>query len=189
MMKSVLPLVAGLAVMATGQTIQSTTIRSGLGDRRSFHYVAPTACRTMECPVIYSWHGYLRSGRAFSNTFDWRDVNARNWIGVWPTGTGVGAFNGGGCCSPVTNRNDDVQFARNALAYLQEEEGAIVDRAHVFSTGWSNGGFMSHRLGCEAPDLFTAIAPYAGYKSYGNSFRNCDQQERPADVHHYARHK
>ncbi len=32
----------------------------------------------------------------------------------------------------------------------------------VYATGMSNGGFMSHRLGCEASHVFAAIAPVSG---------------------------
>jgi poly(3-hydroxybutyrate) depolymerase len=180
----VLAAVASLTPAADAQTLEQARVRQGFGDWNNFHFVVPASCRDSECPVVYSWHGYGGSGRAFANTFDWRDVADRGWIGIWPTGSGIGAFNGGGCCSPITNRNDDVQFARDALSYLQEEENVQVNLDFVFSTGWSNGGFMSHRLACEASDLFTAIAPYAGYKSYGSSFTSCDQV-RPVDVNHY----
>jgi poly(3-hydroxybutyrate) depolymerase len=37
-----------------------------------------------------------------------------------------------------------------------------IDPKRVFATGFSNGGFMSHRLGCEMADTFAAIAPVSG---------------------------
>jgi poly(3-hydroxybutyrate) depolymerase len=175
--------VLGLASSAEAQTRQSTT----LSGSRSFHYVVPSACRgNNQCPLLLSWHGYGGNGNTWSNTNNWRDVNARNWIGAWPTGTGIGTesgHNGGGCCG--SSRRDDVQFARDIVSFLEQNETASVDYNHVFATGYSNGGFMSHRLACEASDLFTAIAPYAGYKSYGNTFTNCNNQVRPVAVHHY----
>jgi polyhydroxybutyrate depolymerase len=36
-----------------------------------------------------------------------------------------------------------------------------VDPKRIYSTGISNGGFMSFRLACEAADVFAAIAPVA----------------------------
>jgi polyhydroxybutyrate depolymerase len=38
---------------------------------------------------------------------------------------------------------------------------ACVDLSRVYATGLSNGGFLSHRLACEASDLVAAIAPVA----------------------------
>ena len=62
--------------------------------------------------------------------------------------------NGGGCCSSACGAHliDDVAFARalvSAVASL-----VPVDRSRVYSTGFSNGGFMSYRLGCQASDIF-----------------------------------
>jgi polyhydroxybutyrate depolymerase len=37
-----------------------------------------------------------------------------------------------------------------------------VDEKRICATGLSNGGILSHRLACEAADLFAAIAPVAG---------------------------
>merc|ERR1712232_842095 len=37
-----------------------------------------------------------------------------------------------------------------------------VDPARVYLTGSSNGAFMTNRIGCQAPDLFAAIAPVSG---------------------------
>ena len=36
-----------------------------------------------------------------------------------------------------------------------------IDRQRVFAAGMSNGGYMSHRLACEASDTFAAVAPVA----------------------------
>lgn len=43
---------------------------------------------------------------------------------------------------------------------------ACIDPKRVYATGFSNGGRMSYRLGCEAADVFAAIAPIAGTKSF-----------------------
>jgi polyhydroxybutyrate depolymerase len=37
-----------------------------------------------------------------------------------------------------------------------------VDPARIYATGFSNGGFLSHRLACERADRIAAIAPVAG---------------------------
>ena len=45
-----------------------------------------------------------------------------------------------------------------------------LDRARVYSTGHSNGGYMSYRLACSASDLVAAVAPV----SAGSPFLNFD---------------
>ena len=52
---------------------------------------------------------------------------------------------------------DDVGFI---LALVEELAGAHpLDRARIFATGISNGGFMSFRLACDAAATFAAVAP------------------------------
>ena len=38
----------------------------------------------------------------------------------------------------------------------------VVQCGRVYSTGFSNGAFMSHRLACQASDVFAAIASVSG---------------------------
>ena len=55
---------------------------------------------------------------------------------------------------------DDVGFINALLDEIASEY--CIDPKRVFATGMSNGGFMSHRLGCELATRFAAIAPVAG---------------------------
>lgn len=70
-------------------------------------------------------------------------------------------WNAGGCCGDARDRGvDDVGFARAVVAAL--EARYRIDATRVFATGMSNGGMMSHRLACEAADVFRAVASVAG---------------------------
>lgn len=70
-------------------------------------------------------------------------------------------WNAGGCCGDARDRQiDDVGFVRAVIAAVKSQVN--VDAARVFATGMSNGGMMSHRLACEAPELFRAVASVAG---------------------------
>lgn len=55
---------------------------------------------------------------------------------------------------------NDIQFTRDLVAGLSEV--LCIDPGAVFSTGMSNGGFMSAALACVAGDLVAAVAPVAG---------------------------
>jgi len=70
-------------------------------------------------------------------------------------------WNAGGCCGDARDKNvDDVAFARAVVTAIQAKYS--IDAARVFATGMSNGGMLSHRLACEAADVFRAIASVAG---------------------------
>ena len=71
------------------------------------------------------------------------------------------SWNGGTCCGGASGEQlDDVALFRAIF----EEVGKHVniDLGRVYATGLSNGAYMSYRLGCDAADLFVAVAPGAG---------------------------
>ncbi len=55
--------------------------------------------------------------------------------------------------------NDDVAFLSALIDAMVRDYG--VDAKRVYSTGISNGGFMSFRLACDLSDKIAAIAPVA----------------------------
>jgi polyhydroxybutyrate depolymerase len=55
---------------------------------------------------------------------------------------------------------DDVGFITTLVNRIVHEEN--VDPHRIYSTGISNGAFMSYRLACESPLALAAIGPVAG---------------------------
>jgi polyhydroxybutyrate depolymerase len=55
---------------------------------------------------------------------------------------------------------DDVAFTRAIVADIRKRYA--IDAKRIYATGPSNGGIFSHKLGCEAADLFAAIGPVIG---------------------------
>lgn len=60
---------------------------------------------------------------------------------------------------------DDLNFIEQMLDRLEAE--LCVDLDRVYATGMSNGGMFVHRLGCEMPQRFAAIAPVGGTLARG----------------------
>jgi polyhydroxybutyrate depolymerase len=90
----------------------------------------------------------------------------------------LATWNAGGCCGDARDKGvDDVGFARAVVMMLQARLN--IDPARVFATGMSNGGMMVHRLACEAPDVFRAVASVAGT----DVTQSC-QPGRPVSVLH-----
>lgn len=136
------------------------TIQSG-GTDRVYDVHVPASYSGGAVPVVVFWH-------PLSQTKDYGKVtmvpisDREGFIAVFPQGIG-NSWNAGACCGPAnstTDPVDDVGFARALVADLGSR--TCVDTSRIYSNGFSNGGFMSHRLGCEASDLFAAVAPDSG---------------------------
>jgi len=55
---------------------------------------------------------------------------------------------------------DSLDYLVNLAIYLQDEYG--LSKTKAFAAGFSNGGFMAHRVAMEASDTFLAVASVAG---------------------------
>lgn len=55
--------------------------------------------------------------------------------------------------------NHDAALIRALIAEVDEK--LELDHKRIYVTGFSNGGGMTHRAGCELSDVIAAIAPYA----------------------------
>ncbi len=126
-------------------------------------------------PLMLSLHGGGGNAAQQMRTSQFIPVAAVEGVYV-AYGNGTGAlqtWNGGACCgSAAANDVDDVAYAR---AVVDAVSAAVdVDADRVYATGHSNGGIMSNRLGCEASDVFAAIAPVdAGLNRDGVDFVAC----------------
>lgn len=112
-------------------------------------------------PLVLNMHGFTSNPTqqiAFSGMNPVAD--AEGFLVAYPAGTD-NSWNAGVCCGIAASGDvDDVGFLREVVAELSTQ--LCVDPTRVYATGMSNGGYMSHRLGCEASDLFAAVAPVAG---------------------------
>lgn len=90
----------------------------------------------------------------------------------------MATWNAGICCGYAQEHSvDDVGFLKAVVADVRRHVN--IREGRVFATGMSNGGMMSHRLACEAPDVFRAVAAVAGTDGNGQCmFR------RPVSVLH-----
>jgi polyhydroxybutyrate depolymerase len=116
--------------------------------------------------LVLNFHGATSNAEQQRSLFSQMDAtsDAEGFIVVYPQGVGD-SWNAGACCGDAASQGvDDVGFARALVEYMAAR--ACIDRKRVYATGFSNGGRMSYRLGCEAADVFAAIAPVAGTKSF-----------------------
>jgi polyhydroxybutyrate depolymerase len=148
----------------TAQPLDATwTVMVGGTARTTLVHVPASYDPTMPTPVVIDLHGLggdgaMEAGLTSANA----KSDAVGFISVHPNGaTTPGSWNAGGCCGTAPSQNiDDIGFMKQLVDDLDAK--LCVDDARVFAMGMSNGGYMSHRIGCELADRFAAIGPVAG---------------------------
>lgn len=122
-------------------------------------------------PVVFCLHGLSQTAVSFcvnGSGFDAggggtgfvNKADKERFILVMPNGY-QNSWNGAGCCGGAGALGlDDVALMKAILAETRTHLN--VDSHRVFATGFSNGGYLSYRLACEAADTFTAVAPGSG---------------------------
>jgi polyhydroxybutyrate depolymerase len=137
-------------------------------ERSYLLYIPASADFSRPVALVVVFHGGTGNANSAVRMSGFNDVADREgFLVAYPNGTNrlgddlLLAWNGGTCCGYAQqNGVDDVGFARAVVSDVSTL--AVVDPKRVYATGMSNGGILSHRLGCEAADLFAAIAPVAG---------------------------
>lgn len=129
---------------------------------RSYDVLRPASATTnaLARPLVVDLHGFTSNGDGQRGISGWSTLaEANDFYVAWPDGL-FNSWNGITCCGDaVTNNVDDVGFILAMVAAIEAEVNINPQRIYV--TGLSNGGAMTQRLACEAPNLFAAAAPMA----------------------------
>ncbi|HEX5111519.1 MAG TPA: T9SS type A sorting domain-containing protein [Saprospiraceae bacterium] len=157
------------------QTIYGSIQHDGL-EREYILYVPASYSSNTPVPLVLNFHGY--TSNAFEQMFygDFRSIaDTAGFLVVHPMGTidlvGNAHWNVGWGTSSV----DDVGFTSALIDSLSAQYNINQDR--VYSTGMSNGGFMSYYLACELSDRIAAIASVTGSMNV-NELGPCDPQHQ-----------
>jgi polyhydroxybutyrate depolymerase len=117
-------------------------------------------------PLIVLLHGYGAGGFVQMAYFGFNHlVDDRQVIIAYPDGTldasGARFWNATDvCCNQADPPIDDVAYLNAVLDDL--EAHWKIDPKRVYFVGHSNGGFMSHRMACDAAERIAGIATLAG---------------------------
>ncbi|MBE50231.1 MAG: hypothetical protein CMP51_00810 [Flavobacteriales bacterium] len=143
------------------QTINDSILVNGTY-RQFITYIPSIYQPSQIVPVIFNLHG--RTSTAWQQMWygDFRDIaDTANFIIVHPQGlldnTGVTHWNLG------QSTIDDIGFLNSLYSYIVSNYSINLDR--VYSTGMSNGGYMSYYLACNMSDKIAAIASVTGAMS------------------------
>ncbi len=142
------------------QTITTSVMHNGI--QRSYILYIPASYTGVEnVPLLFNFHGYTSNATEQMFYGDFRPIaDTAGFIIIHPEGTvdnnGNTHFNVGWGASTV----NDVSFTSFLIDTIAAQYAIDLDR--VYSTGMSNGGFMSFRLACELSDRIAAIGSVTG---------------------------
>lgn len=159
-------LVLGLTVRAqTGRT-ETGSIEHGGRVRTFLMHTPPGYDGTAAVPLQLSFHGRGGTGTSQADLTHLNSVaDARGFIVVYPDGVEQSWNNGAGVGSTEdptaeTLNVDDVGFVDALVTHMSER--FKIDPNRIDVSGMSNGGFFSHRDGCQLSSRVAAIASVAG---------------------------
>ena len=133
------------------------------GQNRTYYYYQPSNL-IENAPLLFVLHGFNSNVEDFMRMFPMQELaDEHGFAVVYPQGlkenTGRTHWNAGLTLSNV----DDVGFLSELAELLQETYQLNPDK--TFTSGYSNGGFMSYELVVKRPDIFKAAASISGTMS------------------------
>jgi len=145
------------------QTINGSITHDGI-QRDYILYVPANYNGSTAVPLVFNFHGYTSNANEQMWYGDFRAIaDTAGFLIVHPMGTldgqGTTHFNVGWGGSTT----DDIGFSGALLDSIAIDYNINSDR--VYSTGMSNGGFMSYYLACQLSDKIAAIASVTGSMS------------------------
>jgi polyhydroxybutyrate depolymerase len=132
------------------------------GITRKYHVHLPLSYGGQNpAPLLLVFHGAGGDGKDMKAwTYLDRISDREGFMVVYPDGYRATWADGSGATPAGRAGVDDVGFVSALIDKLSKE--LKVDPSRVYATGFSNGGMLSHRLGCELSHKVAAIASVGG---------------------------
>ena len=135
-------------------------------------------------PLVVALHGFGGSGQGnahYMHLFD--SIHENEHLLLYPDGTqnwlGQKRWNATNACCLFSGEVDDVGYLLGMIGEAVDRYGADPDG--IVITGLSNGGFMSHRMACEAGSSIRSIVALNGVT--WDDFSMCPDTGRPDILH------
>ena len=172
-MKSIFTLILTcLSFISVSQQNQTISIDVNGTDRQFILYVPNIYDGSTPAPLLFCFHGYGSSASTNYAYTKFRDIaDTAGFVLIHPQGSidafGTPHFNVGWGTSNV----DDVAFTEVMIEYA--EDNYNINSNRIYSTGMSNGGFMSYHLACNLSEKIAAVASVTGSMS-PSTYNNCN---------------
>ena len=146
------------------------------GLTRSFNIFVPDTYDPSEpVPLLFCLHGYGSNHDVIMEYTDFNTIaSSENFIVVYPQGSllnGITHWNVGGWT--VGSFVDDISFIDLIIETVSDSYSINPDR--IYSTGMSNGGYMSFLLACQLSEKIAAVASVTGSMT-PQTFYSCQPQ-------------
>lgn len=148
-------------IQVKAQTNNTYTITSGGVARSYILYVPASYNPSTPTPLVFEFHGYTSTDSQQEYYGDFRPIaDTANFIIALPQGLSTGGSTGFSNFGTVASASVDINFTRDIIDTVSAHYN--INACKIYSTGMSNGGFMSHDLGCFLSSRFAAIASVSG---------------------------
>jgi polyhydroxybutyrate depolymerase len=165
------------------------TAKVGSANRTYLMYLPKSLSPTRPAAFVYVFHGHTMSGQEMYDITGYSALADSEGIAVvFPDGEGgpnseLGPWNVG---SPVCGAGEYFLANGDDFGFMDAMKAAVsryqcLDSAHVFATGFSMGGYMSHHIGCLRDDV-RAVAPHSG--GTVASLSSCTTGHKPVIIFH-----
>lgn len=163
--------------LSVSSQVNSTLLHDGI--TRSFVYYTPSNWTTgQQVPLLILLHGLTQTGAGVMDITQFNSIAEQdNFIVVFPDGLNF-AWNAN--MNLTVSTADDLGFIEALAQHFQTNFGTNPLRQYL--VGFSNGGFMSHKIACESSMCFAGIATVAGNMS-DTTYANCSPHHSPAVLH------
>lgn len=152
------PTATAAPTMESGDIMRKLTVNNV--ERSYLLYIPPGLEASQPVPALFVFHGAderpedIRASTGFNDIAD-----KAGFLVVYPNGMEHTWNAGKGFGYAADNNVDDIAFVRQIVSDLGMV--ATLDSKRIYATGFSNGGGLVYRLGCEMSDVFAGIAPVA----------------------------
>lgn len=150
-----------VTLITSAQQMDATLMHDGL-EREYILYVPESYTGMEPVSMVFNFHGYTSNSDEQLLYGDFRSIaDTAGFILVVPQGerlNGITHWNVGGWTAGSTV--DDIGFTEAMIDQISQDYNINPDR--IYSTGMSNGGFMSYQLACQLGDRIAAVASVTG---------------------------
>ena len=169
------------AAASQGRDSDQTVVNIGPSDRQAELRIPANIGENETLPLVIALHGFSEyPGYVYDYFAGVDSVDDNRHLLLTPYGTenpdGYYFWNGTPACCDFYGQNiGDVGYLSSLISTAIADYGA--DQNRVMLIGHSNGGFMSHRMACDAGDILHTIVNLAG-ATYGD-FSDCSNTGTP----------
>lgn len=146
------------------------------GRRRGYVFVEPNGLDPgRRYPLILVFHGDGGDGAGFHRAWPFERVTGKDAFLAYLDGLNATWD------LEDTRNNPEVAFVDAVIAEI--DRAYPIDRARLFATGYSSGGFLVNVLACHRPGMLRAIAsnaggaPYRQLEKWPNGYPKCPKQK------------